>query len=325
MDIIGSVSITNIRHEKLRGGTRLHLSLSPNTTISKDQIETSVRSLPYQVIIVIGTTDLEELGANFSQYTDFFYNTPIINIDNRPDNEHFGTVNLVDITAGSLAEVTYSLIASRLSKSISPDIATALYTGIIAGTDSFQNPSTTPRSFQVAADLIEFKANRETTIQHLIKTKPLRLIKLLGIIYARLRHEEQSRLFWTVLEHNDFSTTGASVTDISTAMKELINNIAGYNIAFLIYETKPPQPDSSSTKPSQDYTDDPFPSPEPTPPQHPYQVYLILGRGLKQNRKEIQQTLSATKQNGALTFTVTAPSLEAAENKAHEKIKRILP
>ncbi len=324
MDIIGSVSIINTRHEKLRGGTRLHLSLPPNTSISKDQIETSVRTLPYQAIIVVGATDLEELGENFSRHTDFFYNTPIINIDNRAENEHFGTVNLVDITAGSLAEVAYGLISSRLEKTITSNIATALYAGIIAGTDSFQKPSTTPRSFQVAANLIEYKANRDDTIQHLIKTKPLRLIKLLGIIYARLRHEESSHLFWTALESGDFANTGASEDDIPTAMKELTNNIAGYNIAFLIYEADTPKDLPSSQSQKTAMPNPPHP-PKTTEPRHSFQVYLLLGRGLKQKRQLIQQTLAAQKENGALVFTITAPSLEAAESKTHEKIKYILP
>ncbi len=299
LDISSSQNIEYTRQEKLPGGARLHVSFPVGTIISKEQLETTVRSLPYDVAIVIGASDLEELGPLFTKHVDFFYNTPIINIDHRAANEHFGTVNLVDITAGSCAEVTHDLIESRGRDTLSAAVATALYAGIVAGTDSFQKPSTTPRSFQVAAHLIEKEADRAAIIQHLVKTKPLHLIKLTGAIYARLRQEESAGLFWTILEPGDFQTSGAIPDDIPAAAAELIGNIAGFNVAFLLYQA--------------------------TPGQTQYTVYLLLGQGLKQRQREIQQILSARQENGALIFNITAPSIEAAESAAHNKIRQILP
>lgn len=302
LDIAGPVIIDNIRQEKLQGGTRLHVSLPPGNTITKDQLETSVRSLPYEAAIIIGASDLEELGDIFFQNTDFFYNTPIINIDHRAANEHFGTVNLVDITASSLAEVTHDLITNHNQNPVKPDVATALYAGVIAGTDSFQKPSTTPRSFQLAATLIEQKANREAVIQHLVKTKPLKTIKFLGTVYARLQYEEQSRLYWASLNAEDFLKQRTTPDDIPPVIQELTNNIAGFNAFFLLYEN-PTTPTTS----------------------HTYTVYLVLGKGLKQKRREIKQALAAHKTNGALTFSVPAPTLQEAEKITHQKIRQILP
>ena len=217
-------------------------------------------------------------------------------------------MNLVDITTGSCAEVVFDFISARSPQLLNQDVATALYTGIVSGTDSFQKPSTTPRSFQVAANLFELHAKRELVIQYLVKTKPLKLIKLAGSIYAHLRFEEQVQLYWTILEKNDFTESGASSADVAAVMQELSNNIAGFNAAFLLYE----DPASPSLAPS-------------TTADHTYQAYLLLGHGLRPRRREIQEMLSATKENGALVFKVVAPSIEAAEQKAHEKIKQILP
>jgi nanoRNase/pAp phosphatase (c-di-AMP/oligoRNAs hydrolase) len=306
--MVGPLSIKNIQQQEISGGLRLHITFPANTPVSKDQLEATVRLLPYDAIIVVGASDLEELGPTFTANADFFYNTPMINIDHRASNEQFGTVNLVDITSGSCAEVVFDLLSSRLPNLLSSDIATALYAGIVAGTDSFQKPSTTPRSFQVAANLIELQAQRELVIQYLVKTKPLKLIKLAGSVYAHLRHEEQVRLYWTILEKNDFIESGASTSDIPAVMQELSNNIAGFNAAFLLYE------DPASTPLAPSATAD-----------RTYHAYLLLGHGLRPRRREIQEMLSATKENGALIFKVIAPSIEAAETKAHEKIKQILP
>lgn len=307
IDMIGPQAITNIHQKQLVGGRRIYISFPPNTTVSKENLETSVRVLPYDAVIVLGATDLEELGEVFTKYADFFYNTPLINIDHRAANEHFGAVNLVDITTGSCAEVVYDFVVSRNPGLITPDVATALYAGIVAGTDSFQKPSTTPRSFQVAADLIEYEADRPLVIQHLVKTKPLKLIKLLGSVYAHLRYEEQVKLYWTILERKDFLENKASSKDIPATMYELANNIAGFNAAFLLYE------DPSESFGKTDGEDKEF------------HVYVLLGRGLKTRQKEIQEVLSAKKENGALVFDIAAASIEAAERKAHERIREILP
>lgn len=296
LDIAGPETIADVRQEPLDGGIRLHVTLPEGITITKENLETLVRPLPYDLAIVIGAADLEELGTTFSAHADFFYSTPIINIDHRATNEHFGTVNIVDITAGSTAEVTHELITSLPEAHLNPDIATVLYAGIVAATESFQKPSTTPRSLQLAAQLMELKADKDSVIQHLIKTKPLPLLKLAGRTYARLRHDELSQLFWSILRPIDFQESGATPDDIPEVTKELTNNIAGFNAAFLLY-----QHDSG------------------------FDLYLRLGKGLRKRSQEIQESLSAQKENGALRLRITADSLETAEQQALEKIRTILP
>jgi len=297
LDIAGGAEITGIRQEELSGGWRVHITLSEGSQIIKDNLETHVRQLPYDAIIVLGAADLEELGDLFTDYADFFYNTPIINIDNRAGNEHFGTVNLVDITASSIAEIVYELIEALPSARIEENLATALYAGIVGATDSFQKPSTTPHAFQLAAALMDQQANKELVIQHLVKTKPLHLLKLSGRTYARLRHDEYGQLFWSILRPLDFKESGASKEHIPDVMHELLNNISGYNAAFILHEDTAPA----------------------------YSVYLVLGKGLNKRKQEIQEQLAARRENGALVFTIAAPTIQSAEQSTLEKIRAILP
>lgn len=297
LDIAGPDTIIGTRQEKLQGGVRLHVLLQPDATVTKDQVETSVRLLPYDVIITFGASDLEELGDLFTSHADFFYNTPIINVDHRATNEHYGTVNIVDITFSSTAEVTHELITRLDEGGLDADSATALYAGIVAATESFQKPTTTPHAFALAARLMEEGADKELVIQHLVKTKPLALLKLAGRAYARLRHDEYGGLYWTILRPVDFRESGADPELIPDVMRELINNISGYNAAFMLHEGVAGN----------------------------FQVYLTLGKGLAKRRQEIQMTLSARKENSALTFPVLAPTLEEAERDALTHIRSILP
>lgn len=296
VDLAGPTAVEAVRTNPLQGGLRLHISLPNHTRISKSDIEISVRDMPYDLTITFGCTDLEALGSLFFEHTDFFYQTPSINIDHRASNEHYGTVNLVDITAGSVAEVTFELITLILPDKIDHPIATALYAGIVAGTASFQKPSTTPRSFQVAARLMEANANREEVIQHLVKTKPLPLLKLTGRLYARLRYHKELNLFWSIVRPLDFSESGASASDLPAAIDELANNIAGFNIAFILQEIEPQQ----------------------------YHAHILLGKGLQQRRQEIQQHLAARREHNLLRLTLHTPTLEEAENNIIEQIATIV-
>lgn len=297
VDIAGPLSLNDVRSEPLQGGLRIHLTLPEEDQLTKDQVELSIRSLPYDLAIIFGAADLEKLGQIFTNHTDFFYNTPIINIDHRPDNEYFGTVNLVDVTAGSIAEVAFDFINTLTENHLDSNIATTLYAGIVAGTESFQRPSTTPRSFQVAARLMELEADREAVIQHIVKTKPLSLLKLSGRLYARLRFDEHNQIFWSIMRPIDFQDSGASVDDLPRVMRELTNNIAGFNVAFVLCERE-----------AQNFS-----------------AHILLGKGMLQRQEEIQHTLEASRENELLRLSINAPSLEEAERQILEKIRTIVP
>ncbi len=297
IDIAGAARLAEVRPQELQGGTRIHLMLHEGTEITADLVETHVRQLPYDCVVIFGASDVAEVGDLFTNHADFFYNTPIINIDNKPTNEHFGTINVVDITASSISEITHELILTLNAEYIDADIATSLYAGIVSATESFQKPSTTPHAFQLSAELMDKDARTDTVIQQLVKTKPLPLLKLAGRTYARLRNDEHGQLFWSILRELDCKESAASQADIPAVMRELTNNISGYNAAFILFENAEKQ----------------------------YGVYLSLGKGLMKRNKEIQEQLVAKKENGVLMFSVPAISLTEAEQKAVQQVRSILP
>ncbi|MCE9643202.1 MAG: hypothetical protein K8Q97_02625 [Candidatus Andersenbacteria bacterium] len=297
IDIAGISTIANIEQVSTKDGIKIHLELPANTDMSADMVETHVRQLPYDCAILFGASDLADLGPMFTDFADFFYNIPVINIDHKPTNEYFGTINMVDITASSIAEITHELITALSPEAVTQDVATALYAGIVGATESFQKPSTTPKAFQLSAELMTKQAQTDVVIQHLVKTKPLSLLKIAGRTYARLRHDEHGHLFWSILRELDFQESHATEADIPLIMHELTNNISGYNAAFILHENENKE----------------------------HVIYITLGKGLAKKRQEIQEQLSAKKQNGMLVVTLPPSSLEDAELLAVQKIRQILP
>lgn len=297
IEIAGISSLLNIEQHQLKGGLRIQLVIEENKKITADAIETHVQEFPYDCITTFGISDLGELSDIFTNHADFFYSTPIVNIDNKAANEHFGTINMVDITASSIAEITYELITElQENRAVDADIATSLYAGIVGATESFQSPLTTPRAFQVAAELMGQHAKTDTVIQQLVKTKPLTLLKLVGRAYARLRHDEHGRIFWSILRNIDFMESGATADHIPMVIQELTNNISGYNITYILQEH-----DSNQ-----------------------YRLYLSLGKGLVKRAKDIQKALSAQKEGSLLVCSIPAPNLEEAEKRAVLKVRDIV-
>ena len=126
----------------------------------------------YDLIVVIDCADLEKLGKIYDSNPDLFFEVPVANIDHRSENENFGQINLVDITASSCSEILYNALEQIDPQAIDKIVADCLLTGIISATDSFQKKNTTPKALARAAELMEKGADQQLIIRWLYKTQP---------------------------------------------------------------------------------------------------------------------------------------------------------
>jgi len=94
-----------------------------------------VESKP-DVIFVMGVENIYNMGDFYSSNSDFFGNTPMINIDNHSSNTKFGKVNLLDDKASSLSEMV-TLMLYDLRFVLDEDTAKILYEGIKQKTNNF--------------------------------------------------------------------------------------------------------------------------------------------------------------------------------------------
>ncbi|HLC44069.1 MAG TPA: DHHA1 domain-containing protein, partial [Patescibacteria group bacterium] len=167
-----------------------------------------------------------------------FYEVPVVNIDHHAGNDQFGKINWVDITATSTSEILVSVLEALTGdpKFIDEDIATALLTGIITDTNSFQNNNTTPKSLTVAAQLVAFGGRQQDIIKYIYKTKPLSTLRLWGRALSNLRDERADRFVWTQLYKKDYLEVGAAETESSGVIDELLKTAAGVDFALLLSE-----------------------------------------------------------------------------------------
>ena len=216
---------------------KLVISITPRRGFfSPEDVSTGSSSWRHDLIVVLGAPDLESLGNLYTENTEFFYKTPTINIDHTPHNEHFGSINMVEITSAATSEIIAHILNSWDSKLMNEEVATSLLTGITAETESFRLPSVTPQTLALSSQLVSLGAKRELIVNNLYRTKTVGALKLWGRTLARLKNDALAQLAWSVIPKTDFERSGGSIEDLAGVMDELMAAIPKMKLTLLIAE-----------------------------------------------------------------------------------------
>jgi bifunctional oligoribonuclease and PAP phosphatase NrnA len=132
----------------------------------------------------------------------------ILNVDHHHDNTRFGAINLVDDTASCTAEIVLEL-ASLLDAELTPEIATALYVGLITDTGMFMYENADARSHRVAATLIEAGVDVNEVFRRLYERMPTEKLRLLARSLDRVERHLGGALSMTYVSAEDYAATGA--------------------------------------------------------------------------------------------------------------------
>ncbi len=194
----------------------------------------------YDLIVVVDTADLALVGRFYTENIDLFSSVPILNIDHHISNSGFGQLHMIDTTAASATEVLYDWFVHEpeFRDHITPDVATLLLTGLITDTRSFQNPNTTPRSLEVAAELLERGARQQEIVRHIYKTKPLSTLKIWGRALHRIQMDGSAGIVWSSVSREDLLEMEATSKETAGILDELISTIPNADIHVLFTEVE---------------------------------------------------------------------------------------
>ena len=234
---IANTKVSQIKYKQEE--SKLNFIISPKDGFfTESDITSGASGFKYDLIIVLGTPDLESLGRIYDNDTEFFYQTPIINIDHNSTNEEFGQINFIELTAVSTSEIVFSLFESFGRDLIDENIATCLLTGLIAETKSFKTNNVTPRALMAASALMSLGARREEIVNNLYRSKSLNVLKLWGRVLARLSSTLDNKLIWSTLSAADFLKTSSTEKDLTDVIDELIISIPQAKVIAIIYENQ---------------------------------------------------------------------------------------
>ena len=168
----------------------------------------------------------------------------VLDIDHHHDNTRFGDVNLIVPDASSSAEVVRDLFA-ELGVGLTPQIAEALYVGLVTDTGRFQYTNTTPKALRLAAELVEAGADVKRVFRGVYESVQFAKLKLLARVLERARIFEGGRLVVSYLLRDDFDEVGAE-EPYSEGLIDYLRAVEGAEMAALIRQ--PPRDEGPAAR-----------------------------------------------------------------------------
>jgi phosphoesterase RecJ-like protein len=161
----------------------------------------------------------------------------VVDVDHHHDNTRFGAINLIVGDASSTAEIVRDLLAA-LGARLTPEIAEALYIGLVTDTGRFQYSNTTPKALRLAAELIEAGADVHDVFKRVYETVQFAKLKLLGRALEHAEVYEGGRLVISYLLRSDFADARAE-EPYSEGIIDYLRSSEGSELVALIREPPP--------------------------------------------------------------------------------------
>jgi bifunctional oligoribonuclease and PAP phosphatase NrnA len=158
----------------------------------------------------------------------------VLNVDHHHDNSRFGDVNLVVADASSTAEIVRGVLG-ELDVALTPEIAEALYVGLVTDTGKFQYANTTPEAFELAAELMRAGADAHGIFRRVYESVQFAKLKLLARALDNAQLFEGGRLLVAFLLRDDFAAAGAT-EPYSEGIIDYLRQVAGTEMVALVRE-----------------------------------------------------------------------------------------
>jgi bifunctional oligoribonuclease and PAP phosphatase NrnA len=156
----------------------------------------------------------------------------VVNIDHHHDNTRFGSVNLVDTEASCTAEIVLD-VAKRLGADITPEIASALYVGLVTDTGKFMYENTGPAAHRMAAELIEAGVDVDDTYRRLYERVPIEKLRLIARALEKIERHDEGRFAVTYISADDYEATGAGEV-LTEGIIDFVRALEGTAVAAVI-------------------------------------------------------------------------------------------
>jgi phosphoesterase RecJ-like protein len=181
---------------------------------------------PYDAAILLECDGLERtrlLGLD-----PFF----ILNIDHHASGRAWGHLNWIDREAASVGEMVYRLVRA-CGATMTPEMATCLYTTVLTDTGGFCYGSTQASTFRLAQLLVEEGADPIQIAQDVYFSTSAAKMMLLGTALRTLQLEDE--LAWLWVTHEDMALTSAAEEDCEGIVNYALS-IAGIQAAVFLRE-----------------------------------------------------------------------------------------
>lgn len=200
---------------------------------SVERIENTLTDLhiAYDTAVVVDCGDLKRTGKIASTIDRI---PVVIDIDHHVTSHGFGSIQLIDPTACSTAEIIYRLIKA-MDIVMDRNIATAIYTGILTDTGSFRFSNTNKSAFEICDEMLDFGVDPYTVAKHVYGTYSLERIRLFNLALDTIEISEDSAISLMTVTQDMLDKTGTHVEDLD-GLINYARRIQDVKMAALIQE-----------------------------------------------------------------------------------------
>ncbi len=243
-DAIGSLVAMGLALEALGKSTTLYCD-SPIPAVYKflpatDKITRKwAQANRFDTAIILDCGDFARVGEAFLEIKKI---ETIINIDHHVTNTRFGDLEIVDTAACATAELIYKLI-KKLGVSISPGMATSIYTGIFTDTGSFRFSNTNRAAFFICAEMVAIGMDPYKVAQNVYGTYSLGRIKLLNLALDSIEVTAGGKVSIMTLTRDMLAETKTQPEDID-GLINYARRIEDVKLAALLQEMENESPGS---------------------------------------------------------------------------------
>jgi phosphoesterase RecJ-like protein len=157
-----------------------------------------------------------------------------LNIDHHVSNPKYGDLNLIDSSSPATGQILYQLITS-IGLPIPAESRDAIYVAVSTDTGSFQYPSTTAETYEMAADLIRRGLDVGTINSNTYDSHPYRRVELMRALLNTLQLSEDGRVAYWEMRDQTRIDLGLQPED-SEGLIDLIRAIRGVQLAVFFEE-----------------------------------------------------------------------------------------
>jgi bifunctional oligoribonuclease and PAP phosphatase NrnA len=183
----------------------------------------------FDLVIALDAGELRRFGALYTRHQSFLDQASILNIDHHISSDGCGQVSIIDPRAAATAEMLV-LFQQQANLPLPQEAALCLLTGLITDTNSFQFTNTTPRSLEVAAELLRHGAIPETVVQPIYRERSLVQARLQAAIIDHASTSSEGRLIWSWANNETLASAGATA-EMDDNSSGMLRDIAGVQIA----------------------------------------------------------------------------------------------
>jgi phosphoesterase RecJ-like protein len=181
-----------------------------------------------RVVVFLDCGNIDRMPVEWLQE----HKGPVLNVDHHHDNTRFGDLNLVDVEASSTAEIVYA-IGRALGARITPEIASALYVGLVTDTGRFMYENTNVGAHRMAAELIEAGVDVQDIYRRLYERVPLEKVRLVARALEKVERHADCALAVSYITAEDYAATGASEV-LTEGVIDYVRAIEGTEVAALV-------------------------------------------------------------------------------------------